>query len=74
MKAPVNRRLLRTREAAMYLGLSAWQLRHLTQDGVIPVVQLGDRSPFLFDLKDLDRFIEQHKKASPWDCSVLSTA
>ena len=67
-------RLMRTKDAAAYLAMSPWQLRNLTQSGEIPVVQFTDRSPFLFDVKDLDRFIEQHKKASPWDVSVLSTA
>jgi hypothetical protein len=46
---PVSRakRLLRTREAAAYLSLSAWKLRSLVADGELPVVQADDSSPFL---------------------------
>ncbi len=61
---PVSRakRLLRTREAAAYLSLSAWKLRSLVADGRLPVVQADDSSPFLFDVRDLDNWAEQHKR------------
>ncbi len=64
-------RMLRTKQAAQYLGISPWMLRKLTQDGLLKVMQLTPSSPFEFDLKDLDRFIESHKRNSPWDRSVL---
>jgi len=57
-----NPRLLRTREAAAYLGISAWSLRNLVYGEQIPVVQLADNAPFLFDVRDLDAFIERHKR------------
>jgi len=61
---PVGRakRLLRTREAAAYLSLSPWKLRSLVADGRLPVVQADDSSPFLFDVRDLDNWAEQHKR------------
>ncbi len=61
---PVSRakRLLRTREAAAYLSLSAWKLRGLVADGELPVVQADDSSPFLFDVRDLDSWAERHKR------------
>jgi excisionase family DNA binding protein len=68
-KPQAGKRLLRTRQAAEYLGVSPWTLRRLVQDGRIPVVQVGEGSPWLVDLSDLDRFIAEHKKASPYDLS-----
>jgi hypothetical protein len=35
-----SRRLLRTREAAAYLGVSAWKLRRLVTDSRFPCVTL----------------------------------
>jgi excisionase family DNA binding protein len=60
-----GRRLLRTKEAAAYLGLSPWKLRRLIQVGQLPVVQDADGSPFLLDLRDLDGYIERNKRCSP---------
>ena len=57
-----GKRLLRTREAAAYLSLSAWKLRALVADGRLPVVQADDSSPFLFDVRDLDGWADQHKR------------
>ena len=59
-----KRRLLRTREAAEYLGLSPWKLRRLIQCGQLPVVQDTDGSPFMLDLRDLDGYIERNKRCS----------
>ena len=61
---PIKRakRLLRTREAAEYLSLSAWKLRDLVANGRLPVVQADESSPFLFDVNDLDNWAEQHKR------------
>jgi len=60
-----KRRLLRTKEAAEYLGLSPWKLRRLIQCGQLPVVQDVDGSPFLLDLRDLDGYIDRNKRLSP---------
>ncbi len=56
------KRLLRTKEAAAYLSLSAWKLRSLVTSGDMPVVQADDLSPFLFDVRDLDLWAERHKR------------
>ena len=55
-------RLLKTRQAACYLAVSAWKLRNLVQSGEIPCI-LGDgTSPWLFDKQDLDSWIERRKQ------------
>ena len=55
-------RLLRTREAARYLGLGSKAIRQLIVCGQLPYVQMKPgNSPFLLDRRDLDRFIEMHK-------------
>jgi len=59
---PFRRRLLRTKEAAEYLAISAWKLRRLIQDGRLPVVQDGEGAPFLLDLRDLDSYIDRNKR------------
>ncbi len=56
------RRLLRLREAALYIGMSVWKLRQIIQAGEIPVVQYGPNSPWLVDQSDLDRWVERHKQ------------
>lgn len=58
-------RLLRTRPAAAYLGISEWKLRRLIQEGQIPVVQYGDCTPWLIDLRDLDQWIAERKQVIP---------
>jgi len=57
-----TKRLLRTREAAQYLSISPWKLRKLIQDGRLPVVQDGEGTPFLLDLRDLDSYVERNKR------------
>ena len=59
-----SKRLLRTRDAAQYLSISSWKLRRLIQDGKLPVVQDGDGSPFLLDMRDLDGYIERNKRTA----------
>ena len=55
-------RLLRTNEAARYLGLGSKAIRQLIVCGQLPYVQMKPgNSPFLLDRRDLDRFIEMHK-------------
>ena len=57
----ITKRLLRTREAATYLGMSRGKLRRLTQSGELPVIQHNEYSPWLYDLNDLDNHIEESK-------------
>jgi excisionase family DNA binding protein len=60
-----SRRLLRLRAAADYLSLSPWKLRSLIQAGRLPVVQDGEGSPFLIDVRDLDEYVERNKRLTP---------
>lgn len=55
------KRLLRTKEAAQYLGMSPGKLRRLTQCGDLPIIQHDERSPWLYDLHDLDNHIDKSK-------------
>ena len=61
IKSQVPRRLLRTKEAALYLGMSPGKLRRLTQSGELPIIQHDEHSPWLYDLHDLDTHIEKSK-------------
>ena len=59
---PPSRRLLTLAQAAVYLGLSPWTIRELVWKGQLPVVRLTRK--LLFDLRDLDRLVEQAKDSS----------
>jgi len=65
MKSGWSRRLLRTSQAAEYLGVSVWTLRKLIQSGGLPVVQHSETGKFLLDVRDLEGFIERNKKTGP---------
>lgn len=41
----LQRRLIRTKEAASYLSMSDWKLRRLIQEGTFPVVQAHEEDP-----------------------------
>jgi len=60
-----KRRLLRIKDASEYLSLSPWKLRQLVSYGKLPVVQDTEGSPFLFDMRDLDGFVERNKRTTP---------
>jgi excisionase family DNA binding protein len=45
----LQRRLIRTKEAATYLAMSEWKLRRLIQDGTVPHIQDHDGAPFLIE-------------------------
>jgi excisionase family DNA binding protein len=58
----IPRRLLDVSEAGRYLGMGHKVIRQLVQTGELPYVQrIAGRSPYLFDISDLDRWIEIHK-------------
>jgi len=57
----ITPRVLKTRQAARYLNTSAWKLRNLVQLGEIPYIPGGGTSPWLFDMHDLDNWIERRK-------------
>jgi excisionase family DNA binding protein len=68
--ATLQRRLIRTKEAASYLSMSDWKLRRLIQDGAFPVVQDQEDGPFLLDVRDLDGYIENHRRTMSDDLSA----
>lgn len=57
----IARRLLRTKDAAKYLGMSPGKLRLITQRGELPIIQHDERAPWLYDVRDLDEHIEKSK-------------
>lgn len=61
VKNHIPRRLLRTKEAALYLGMSPGKVRRITQSGELPIIQHEEHSPWLYDLNDLDSYIEKSK-------------
>ena len=62
-KREISHRYLRTEEAARYLGIHPNTLRRLAHAGEIPYIPgNGLRSPWLFDIRDLDAWIEKRKK------------
>lgn len=63
--ATLQRRLIRTTEAAAYLSMSDWKLRRLVQDGTFPVVQDHEGGPFLLDIGNLDSYVENRKRTVP---------
>jgi excisionase family DNA binding protein len=64
--APHTRRLLKTRDAASYLGVTRETFEKLVRAEALPVVQLlGPRSNWLVDLNDLNALIERQKTTRP---------
>lgn len=56
-------RLVKTKQAAEYLAISQWKLRNLVQQGSLAyVVDAGGTSPWRFDLRDLDAYIERSRR------------
>ena len=58
----VTPRLLRTRDAATYLGCSSWKIRKLVQDGALPYIPASEFGAWWFDITDLDHFVECQKR------------
>ena len=58
----IPRLLYRVREAAYYLGMSKSKLRQLACIGKLPFVQDGENTLMLFDVRDLDRWIDSNKE------------
>jgi excisionase family DNA binding protein len=59
----VNPRLIRTKDAARYLGVSPWKIRQLVLAGQLSFVDDGDGSPWRFDVQDLDAYIARQKQS-----------
>ena len=64
-KPDADARLVRAKDAARYLGVGTKRIHNLILSGELPYVQLqrGGNSPFLLDMRDLDRFIEGAKSS-----------
>lgn len=60
-KQQIPARLIKTQQAAIYLCISPWKLRRIVQDGLLPVIMGDGTAPWLFDIRDLDCFIERTK-------------
>jgi hypothetical protein len=62
-KPDTTRRLLRLKEAAIYVALSPGSLRRLVQAGELPVIVLAEgHSPWLLDVNDLNDWIDRSKR------------
>lgn len=63
LDSQLTARLLRCAQAARYLDVSTKRIRKLILDGELPYIQFSDHanSPFLIDVRDLDRLIEARK-------------
>ena len=60
--------MLRALDAAKYLAISTKQLRLLVRRGELRTIPgIGLRSPWLFDLRDLDEWVERNKTTVPED-------
>lgn len=55
------KRLFTLKEAGEYLGRSVYSMRTLVWKGALPVIQDGRK--MWVDLKDLDAYVENHKRA-----------
>ena len=62
VKTAIAKRLLTTKEAATYLGMSDWSIRQLARAGKLPVVSGCEECNWKFDVHDLDEFIENNKQ------------
>jgi len=60
---PLVPRLVKTKQAAEYLAISQWKLRNLVQQGLLPYIEDGGgTSPWRFDVRDLDTYIERSRR------------
>ena len=58
----LQKRLLRTKEAASYLSVSPWKLRAFVHEGTLPHIQMdADDGSWRFDVADLDKFISNRR-------------
>lgn len=61
----MEKRLMKTKEAASHPGVSTWKVRDLTHRGKLSYLSLGEAtSDFLFVKEDLDAFVERSRVPS----------
>jgi excisionase family DNA binding protein len=67
-------RLLNVERASEYLGTTTWAVRKLAWAKTVPHIRLG--SKILFDIADLDRFIERAKLGGKFGtaCNAMGVA
>ena len=56
------KRLLRIKEAAVYLNVSQWKVRCWVQSGRLPYFQEAENSLILLDREDLHLFVLRNKQ------------
>lgn len=56
------KRLLRIKEAAVYLNVSSWKVRRWVQKGRLPYFQDGANGLILLDLEDLHLLVLRNKQ------------
>ena len=56
-------RLLRLSQAAQYLGINPRTLNRWTLAGAVPVVRIPGQSQVHYDIRDLERMIDENKSA-----------
>jgi len=62
MNSSITKRLVKVKQAATYIGVSAWKIRKLIQQGLIPYIPGdGATAPWLIDIRDLDAYIDSQK-------------
>jgi hypothetical protein len=57
----ISPRVVKASDAAVYLCVSKWKLRRLVQDGLLPAIIGDGTAPWLFDVRDLDSYIDAAK-------------
>ena len=60
--ATLVKRLVTTKEAAKYLGMSGWSIRQLVRSGKLPIVSGCEECNWRFDVHDLDEYVENNKQ------------
>jgi len=56
-------RLVKIKQAAAYLAISPWKLRNLVQQGMMRYIEDGGgTSPWRFDVRDLDEYIDRNRQ------------
>ena len=58
----ITKRLFTIKEASSYLGISERQLEYLCHDGQVKQTRLPNTKKRLYDVIDLDEFVERSKK------------
>ena len=64
-------KVMRTREAAKYIGVSPWKLRNLVHEGRLAYLSDGDNTSALrFRVKHLDEYLERYTVPAATDISA----